>query len=609
MEIRQSPIERAVEALLELAREFMPADAVHVYALAWLAAARLITAGREPQTNNIGDLMSDAAWDQLGDLGLSLSDTALSIPKRDDSDREIARRTQAVAIVAQLAQQLKGARWDILPCLELLAGRNRDGGQTFVPGDLEEMLLALAGDSAQGMLWIPFDPMGSMSIRAARRGWRLADVYLGDDQSAVTRRLMMTIEHGQPPTFVPVSEPLGHDTLSPGMRADVVIVNPPFGAKPSPTRLTESWLSMTTTRQDVASRSEVWAVQEFVNRASKRAVFLIPANLLFARGQEERLREYLLNRGGECTELEAVIALPSTHGASAMPASAVLVLSPGGHHDATRMVDLGGAKRASGSFKEIEQRLVDVALGRQVDERRCILVRRDQIEMNETSFAPSRYLRSLVDVGPHSATLGELCELIRPPSLSKVSTGTRAVEVGIAHLGLWRPIQPDGSKVITTRARPGELPALRTGDIILAIKGSVGKVGLVGATKAGLSAVVSQSCVALRLDSAAARKNRVSSSYLLMYLASEQGQAQLKGLQVGMGVPHISPATLLSATRVPLPGDEADAVDADHEALCSIELEIERLAKKAQAIQTKRWTMPDDERATQGSAPQIEDEE
>jgi type I restriction-modification system DNA methylase subunit len=609
MESRQSPMESAVKALLDLAREFMPAESAHVYVLAWLAAARLITAGHVPQVKNVSELNSDTAWDQMGELGLLLSDTLIVTSKRGDSDSEISRRTQTVAVLAELNRQLKGARWDLLPCIDMLAGRGRDGGLTYVPGDLEEMLLELAGDPTQGSLWIPFDPVGSMSIRAVRRGWHVVDAYLGDSQSAVARRLMLTIESGEPPHSGTVSSPLSTDILPPGMRADAVVVIPPFGAKPSASRPTEPWLSMTTGRLEAAARSEVWAVQEFVNRAEKRAVFLIPASLLFARGQEERLREYLLHRGGECTELEAVIALPSTHGAPSMPASAVLILSPGGHHDAIRMVDLGGSKRSGGSFKDLDESLVDVALGRAGDDRRCILVRRDQIENNEASFAPSRYLRSHVDVGPNSAALGDLCELIRPPSLSKVSTGTKAAEVGIAHLGVWRPIEPDGSKVITTRARPGELPAIKTGDVILAIKGSVGKVGLVGATSNRLAAVVSQSCVALRLNKGAARSARLSPSYLLMYLASEQGQEQLKGLQVGMGVPHISPATLLSATRVPLPADDAEAVEADYEALCSIELDMERLTEKAQAIKTKRWTMTDDEPATQGSAPQIEDEE
>lgn len=607
MDAKKSPMERAVLALLDLAREFMPSHSSHVYALTWIAAARLITAGRVPEVNKLSDLMSDSAWDRLAGLGLLLSEPGRSVAKSDDSDSEIARRIKAVAVVADLNEQLKGARWDLLPCLDMLAGRS-DGGLSYIPGDLEELLLELAGDPVQGTLWIPFDPVGSLSIRASRRGWKVADVHLGDRPTAVTRRLVMAIEHGR---FTPLTssvDDLAYDRVPTGMKADVVIANPPFGAKPMASRQADDWLSMTTTRLDITTRSEVWAVQEFVNRATKRAVFLVPASLLFARGQEERLREYLLHRGGECTELEAVIGLPSTLGAPVLPSSAVMVLSPGGHHDFIRMVDLASAKRGSGSFKELGQHLVDVALGRLTDERRSIRVGRDEIERNETSFAPSRYLRSHVDVGPNSRTLGELCELVRPPSLSKVSTGTKAVEVGIAHLDVMRPIQPDGSKVITTRARQGDMPALEAGDIVLAIKGSVGKVGIVGGTQSELPAVVSQSCVALRLNRGVARKARISAPYLLMYLASEQGQEQLRGLQVGMGAPHISPATLMSAIRVPLPGDDSAEVEADYQTLCDIERQMDQLAERARETRAKRWTMPADDQAPISKAHHLDDD-
>lgn len=79
-------------------------------------------------------------------------------------------------------------------------------------------------------------------------------------------------------------------------RAAFVLACPPFGMPVHRSRLAQ-WDSSDGEATERFVRSETWAVRRLVNRASKKAVFLVPPGVLFTRGQEQRLREYLLHRG------------------------------------------------------------------------------------------------------------------------------------------------------------------------------------------------------------------------------------------------------------------------------------------------------------------------
>ncbi|MFX1763409.1 N-6 DNA methylase [Paraburkholderia sp. A1RI-2L] len=130
---------------------------------------------------------------------------------------------------------------------------------------------------------------------------------------------------------------------------------------------------------------------------------------------------------------------------------------------------------------------------------------------------------------------------------------------------------------------------VQPGDIVITIKGSVGRVALMGTSAHRQPIILSQSCLALRLRPSLGDKN-LSPEVLLMYLRSPHGQAQLTGLQVGAGVQHISPATLLGTVSVPIPSEQAYVeIRHDYDRLCELEDQITNIESEIVNISSRRW--------------------
>ena len=161
-------------------------------------------------------------------------------------------------------------------------------------------------------------------------------------------------------------------------------------------------------------------------------------------------------------------------------------------------------------------------------------------------------------------------------------------EVGLSDLHRWKPISGDIDKTVFLKAPPNVSVFLRQGDIVLSIKGTVGRAALVGDTADKQQTVVSQSCVVLRLNPD--QRAAVHPEVLLMYLRSPHGQAQLAGLQVGAGVQHISPGTLMSAVSVPMPSYETCLeIRKDFAKLCELEHQMVGIEHKMKEITSQRW--------------------
>ncbi|MEX3944355.1 N-6 DNA methylase [Paraburkholderia sp. BR10937] len=588
------PVPRAYFRLLDVARGSMHFSSARLYALTWLAAARMFALGAVPGLKSLNDLTIEEGWRALEDAGLPGEAVAHGFSSSGVLGQgEMAQRVAAVGIVTELHEELGRQVWDVLPCLGSVVQRpsyEPDGGILPVLG---ELLLDLVGPPDTGTLWIPFDLSGQFTLGAFRRGWSVLTASpLGVPSTLL--EVLLTIETGTP------SHPrirTGDERDAAGRpltRADYILALPPFGMPMRGSRLVQ-WDSTGGRGIEQFARSETWAVQELVNRASRRVVIVVPPGVLFTKGQEQRLREAVLQRGGERNELEAVIALPSGVFSSTSLAGAVLVINPGGHADHIRMVDLGGGKRSGVDAEDILLGGRDIALGIQRSSERSTEVAREEVLVNECSFAPSRYLRRFARSDANVVSLGDLCAAIRPPSPSKDMTGALVAEVGIPELGPWRALSGPFAKTVSVRKKGDEVAGLLPGDLVISIKGTVGKVGLVGALPKDRATVVSQSCIALR-PKPEQRANGLVAEYLLMYLRSQEGQAQLASLQVGAGVQHVSPSTLLSSMVVPVPAPaQQHAVAEDYRHLCDIEQRISELSDEMATIARQRWTIELDE--------------
>jgi hypothetical protein len=578
------PVQRAYAQLLDLARGDAYGSQPQLYAFTWLAAARMVTKG-STDVESVEALAEVASWKQLADAGFP-SEAIERVGALRSQD--IARRAHAASVVADLHRVLGDTQWDVLPFAVDTAGRRSFGVEFAVLPQLATYLLDVMGKPDDtGELWIPFDGLGQLAIEALRRGWTVRTASpLGMTQLPL--ELLLIIESGQvehPRVLRGVERSASGTPLN---KSSHVLAIAPFGMPTRGSRLAD-WDTTGALKQ--FAKSDSWTVYEFVSRATTRAAFVVPPGILFS-GQEERLREYLVHRGGEHNEVEAVIGLPTGFLAAAPSlGGAVLIVTPGRGHDTIQMVDLGSGRRSASDAAEILGQEHEHLLRGTASAARTVAVTRDEVAANEYSLAPSRYLRRVADLGA-TWKLGDLCEAVRPPTPTKEETGSTAFEVGVGDLNTWRPLESRGEKVVHMRGEPKPGTLLRPGDLVVSIKGTVGKAVIVGSVANAERLVPSQSCIALRIPEKRPA-TPLSPEYLLMYLRSPHGQAQLESLQVGTGVQHISPNTLLAAS-VPLPThDEYVQVCDDFAELCRLEDQRARLDGQMVDIRHRRWTLED----------------
>ncbi|WP_213959572.1 type I restriction-modification system subunit M/S [Variovorax sp. dw_954] len=576
----ESPAARAFSQLVELARKDGYGEA-WLFALAWLAAGRMVTVGNSNVAATIHQLAELDAWKALVEAGYPAEGMDHAVAQRTSkSIQDLGRRAAATSILVELHRELGDLPWDVLPCFIDGGARRGEAEGTVVP-ELAALLFDLLGAPDACELWIPFDLRGQLTIEALRRGWRVlaASPLLAWTLPA---QLLLTIEAGQP-DHPNVRREVDRDSAGrPISRADYSLVMPPFGLQVKDSRLA-MWDASGGKGLEHFARSESWAIHEFVNRANKRAVFVATQGVLFAKGQEQRLREYLLQRGGECNEVEAVISLPpGVFGATGI-AGALLVINPGGGTDDVYMADLGSGRRSLQEAGAIVAAGRDIALGKATTQK-ARYVSRDEIAANEHSLAPSRYLRRVADLGASAVPLGDICMALRPPTTSKDPSPFEVAEVGQQDLNHWKSISHELEKTTYLKTSPKTAALVQPGDIVFSIKGTVGKAALMGDAVQDRPTVVSQSCLALRPSS-----DRVLPQYLLMYLRSPHGQAQLEGLQVGAGVQHISPSTLLNM-QVPVPPLEVQReACADYDRLCELEAQVVELQDEIGDLTKQRW--------------------
>jgi restriction endonuclease S subunit len=239
-----------------------------------------------------------------------------------------------------------------------------------------------------------------------------------------------------------------------------------------------------------------------------------------------------------------------------------------------------------------------LAMGSDGENKFSRIISLEEIRDAEYVLLPQRLLRKAMLSGVTSIQLGDICTAVRPTTPYKGSDPLRVLELGIPQLrdAKWSTIgdvYPNAPKTINVK--PGEKNDvyLRLNDIIVSVKGSLGYARLVSSSYGveAIRAVVSSSCIALRFDRTS-QSTSVTPQYLLMYLRSAEGQEQIKSLQVGAAMPHISVQSLLNSVRIPIPSaDEIASVHEDFEKLCSLEAQIDSLANDMASISDSRWSV------------------
>jgi hypothetical protein len=408
-----------------------------------------------------------------------------------------------------------------------------------------------------------------------------------------------------------------------------VLAAPPIGMRVSgsrewaewdiePSQLREEPLPARPRNEAVTSgldRADAWALSALWPHVKARGVFLVSPAVLFAKGQEQRLREALVWRNPG-NPIRAIATLPSRLLGGANIAPAMIVLDRAQRWPAIRMIDISeltaGGKPSIRVAQELDQQhLLELLFGHVHDHDQCIDVPIDALDALDLNLQPARYIKRVSNLPGPRVPLGELVSIVRAPVASKDMLAVPAWEVGIPHLDRWTPIaapfQKGEDKFTSIDPRKAEGTVLRAGDVLLSIKGTIGKAGMLGAVPEAAQSlrfgsahdtdevdgstwpmVAAQSCIALRLTS-----KLLTPQLLLLYLRSEDFLRQIEGLRKGATVAHVTPSVLMKEIQVPVVplADQAALVDT-YDELCRLEDAISAAEQQTKALRESLWPLP-----------------
>jgi hypothetical protein len=231
------------------------------------------------------------------------------------------------------------------------------------------------------------------------------------------------------------------------------------------------------------------------------------------------------------------------------------------------------------------------------DERAIRSVPFKELMNEDCNLQPTRYLRPRLKLSGDRVPLRDLVEVIRAPVPTDDPYSAAAIEVGIPDLGAWRPVKPvapapdNQVRLVQLRERRREESSLKQGDIVMSIKGTVGRTALIGQSTVRAtgdetwSLVTSGNCIALR-----PRSEEITSEFLLLYFRSKEFEHQRDALLVGSVIPHVTPSALCDSVQIPVPSPaERARMLEKYQRLCDLEAQAETAQQRIAEIVQELW--------------------
>jgi type I restriction enzyme M protein len=473
-------------------------------------------------------------------------------------------------------------------------GSNVDFGLFVPPVEVGDLILGVAGPLDRKRVYCPYDIAAILSRRSAQAG---AEVYLESLVSSPPLPWLTNIFSNtdiQVRHTDPVIKP-GY--LQPGgqlEKFDITLAYPPIGLKYNPDVVQQDWFNRFPER---TNSGDVLQLRHILSQTQERVVLLIANRILFRGSVEQHLRAELLQGG----VVEAVIGLPSAIlPFTAIPMS-IMVLDLRGGRQSVRFVD-GSQEQFSERDPKSRSRLVNwqellEVFHQGTDESVVVNVPVEEILRTEAYLEVSRYMLSperkqasayLQDV--KVVELGEVVEMIRPVLKPESEGELEAYEVTVADFPDFGYLKTPKRQITLEQSRftaKESKSFLQPGDLIIATKGSVGKVAIVPETvpPAGEGGwVVNQSCMVLRPD-----RRYITPQVLWMYLRSDIGQTLLQGMVSGATVPMIQLRSLQKLQVVIPSREESEQIQHTFQTQVKLQQQIDELRREQERLRNSHW--------------------
>lgn len=491
--------------------------------------------------------------------------------------------------------------WLLQSTLELTDQQDLFGqGPRGLDPKLRDLIVKIVGRQARTRVLCAYDGAASIAFDLAAGGADVTlDLYpplaLLCNCLALTTDLRLRVRSGDPLELARAD--ISASPLVPDLY-DTSVVLPPFNMRRE--TQTDDGLGTDLPR---AITSEAAGVTLALARGQKAALCVVPPSFLFQTSKADQVfKEQAVRRFG----LDTVMSLPRGVFGSSSIAAALLLFKPSA-------VALDEGRRSQGVFIVNTQGEWDhfelnpkgaIGLADLIERHKptdiSLTVPVDDLAANDFNLSVERYVlepeaRRMRELTARAVTvsLEDIAEFYRPQAIpgakgAATASETGLVEVGVADIdeaGLVRSpvkhlaVTPD----VALQARRARLEA---GDVLLVIKGSVGKVGFIREMPRGATWLASQSFVILRLRKHSPLSN---SRVLFRFLASGLGQANIQSLRVGAYVPGLQMADVRRLSIIVPDLKTQEMIAREMDALFGLQDQIQQLRAELADKQGRIW--------------------
>ena len=528
--VRLWPTEReGVPGFLDQSRELTKAD--------WLAMLQAMGQGRKASPGQ-----SDDPFDRPAEE-LSLKPGAL----------ERLRRL-ILGFVSHGDAAASVPLWLLQNTLDLTEQHDLFGrGPRGLDPKLRDLIVKVVGARAKARVLCAYDGAASIALELAAGG---ADVTLDMYPSlaplctclALAGDLRLRVRPGDPLELARAD--ISDTPLVPDLY-DTSVVLPPFNMRREPPG--GDGLDTGLPR---AVSSDAAGVTLALARGKKAALCVLPPSFLFQTTKADQVfKEQAIRRYG----LDTIAGLPrGVFGGSSIAAALLLFKPAVALLDQPRNSQEVFIINAHGGWDHFElEPSGPVGLAGLIENREptdiSLTVTVDDLAANDFNLSVERYvlepearrMRELT-ASANTVSLEDIAELYRPQTIPGAKRAGGAsemelVEVGVADIDEAGLVRSPGKQLAVTPdvALQARRARLEAGDVLLVVKGSVGKVGFIREIPQGATWLASQSFVILRLRQHSPLNDpRV----LFRFLTSSLGHANIQSFRVGAHVPGLQMA-------------------------------------------------------------------
>lgn len=461
-----------------------------------------------------------------------------------------------------------------------------------LPVEVTELMIALGQINPDDKVYLPFETMFQLTACAQKTTRHSYSETQFASAFPWLMNLLCDIEAN-----IAISDSLEKPSfLDEGKltRFTVSVAVPPFGARCNP-------IISETDRfnrfPETTSFGSVLSIRHLLSRTDGRVVVAIPNGFLFSIGIERALRDDLLDK----KLIEAVVALPPALLLGSSTPFSLLVLRTdtecndiifvdGSNENAELYKKDGRNKATLTGWKTI----LDAVICRENNDFSSLVPVNTVIE-NNAQLQVSRYCKTSDDDAVEALlskyqtkTLGQLMSFVRPIPLIQNEGTVTVLEVAPADFPEYGYAIKPGREIKLTEHHVDRNPKsfLKPHDILLTIKGSVGKVAIMPEDTPE-NWVMGQSCIVLRAD---AKSHPIDPRILYSFVKSEIGQLQIKSIVTGAAVPVLQ-IRELEKLKIPVPSkEECNGIINKFEKLAEIEKNILQQREEQEQLRISMWS-------------------